>query len=83
MDKQILDYTDEEYIDLVKKIVADGSTVLHDQNLTRQELAKVCARMGKVEELDYFMNPRTAHRFLLCLVRLLMVRLSGCSVLLS
>jgi hypothetical protein len=30
MDKQILDYTDEEYIDLVKKIVADGSTVLHD-----------------------------------------------------
>jgi len=58
MDKQILDYTDEEYIDLVKKIVADGSTVLHDQNLTRQELAKVCARMGKVEELDYFMNPK-------------------------
>ena len=58
MDKQILDYTDEEYIDLVKKIVADGSTVLHDQKLSRQELAQVCARMGKVEELDYFMNPK-------------------------
>ena len=31
--------------------------MLHDQKLTRQELAQVCARMGKVEELDYFMNP--------------------------
>ena len=45
-------------IELVKKIVEGGSTVLHDQNLTRQELAQVCARMGEVEELDYFMNPK-------------------------
>ena len=58
MTKQILDYTNDEYIELVKKIVEGGSTVLHDQNLTRQELAQVCARMGEVEELDYFMNPK-------------------------
>jgi alpha-ketoglutarate-dependent taurine dioxygenase len=58
MNKQILDYTNDEYIELVKKIVEGGSTVLHDQNLTRQELAQVCARMGEVEELDYFMNPK-------------------------
>jgi alpha-ketoglutarate-dependent taurine dioxygenase len=58
MTKQILNYTNDEYIELVKKIVEGGSTVLHDQNLTRQELAQVCARMGEVEELDYFMNPK-------------------------
>ena len=58
MTKQILDYTNDEYIELVKKIVEGGSTVLHDQNLTRQELAQVCAKMGEVEELDYFMNPK-------------------------
>jgi alpha-ketoglutarate-dependent taurine dioxygenase len=58
MTKQILDYNNDEYIELVKKIVEGGSTVLHDQNLTRQELAQVCARMGEVEELDYFMNPK-------------------------
>ena len=56
--KQILDYTDEEFTDLVTKIVDKGSVVLYDQKLTRQELAAVCARMGKVEELDYFMNPK-------------------------
>ena len=56
--KQILDYTDEEFADLVTKIVDKGSVVLYDQKLTRQELAAVCARMGKVEELDYFMNPK-------------------------
>ena len=38
MTKQILNYTNDEYIELVKKIVEGGSTVLHDQNLTRQEL---------------------------------------------
>jgi len=58
MTKQILDYTDDEYIALVNNIVDNGSTVIHDQNLTRQELAQVCARMGDVEELDYFMNPK-------------------------
>ena len=58
MNKQILDYTDDEYIALVNNIVDNGSTVIHDQNLTRQELAQVCARMGDVEELDYFMNPK-------------------------
>ena len=54
----ILDYTDEQFTELVNTIVDKGSVVLHDQNLTRQQLAEVCARMGKVEELDYFMNPK-------------------------
>ena len=57
MDKNILDYTEEEFQQLVAKIVKKGSAVLHDQKLTRQELAQACARMGEVEELDYFMNP--------------------------
>lgn len=56
--KQILDYTHEEFAELVTKIVDKGSAVLYDQKLTRQELAAVCAKMGKVEELDYFMNPK-------------------------
>ena len=58
MVKQILDYTDEEFTQLVKTIVEKGSTVVHGQNLTRKQLAEVCARMGRVEELDYFMNPK-------------------------
>ena len=57
IEKQILDYTDDEFQQLVAKIVKKGSAVLHDQNLTRQQLAQVCAKMGEVEELDYFMNP--------------------------
>ena len=57
IEKQILDYTDDEFQQLVAKIVKKGSAVLHDQNLTRQQLAEVCAKMGEVEELDYFMNP--------------------------
>lgn len=57
-DKNILHYTDQEYTELVHKIVDKGSIVLHDQNLTRQQLAEVCAKMGEVEELDYFMNPK-------------------------
>ena len=58
MHKNILEYTEEEYAQLVAKIVKDGSAVLYDQNLTRQQLAQACANMGKVEELDYFMNPK-------------------------
>ena len=58
MTRQILDYSDAEFMQVVQTIVKGGSTVLHDQNLTRQELAQVCARMGEVEELDYFMNPK-------------------------
>ncbi len=58
IEKQILDYTDDDFQKLVAKIVKNGSAVLHDQDLTRQQLAEVCARMGEVEELDYFMNPK-------------------------
>ena len=58
MDKNILDYTEEEYQQLVANIVKNGSAVLHDQTLTRQELAQACAKLGEVEELDYFMNPK-------------------------
>lgn len=59
-DKPILDYTEEELTQLVHKIVEDGSVVLHDQDLTRQQLIEACKRIGKVEELDYFMNPKDA-----------------------
>ena len=58
MTKQILDYTQDELADLVQTVVRDGQIVLHEQDLNRQQLAEVCARMGKVEELDYFMNPK-------------------------
>jgi len=58
MTKQILDYTNEEYTALVHEVVNKGSIVLHDQDLTRQQLASACARMGRVEQLDYFMNPK-------------------------
>ena len=37
IEKQILDYTDADVQELVAKIVKNGSAVLHDQNLTRQE----------------------------------------------
>jgi alpha-ketoglutarate-dependent taurine dioxygenase len=58
MHKNILEYTKDEFTELVNEIVNNGSAVLHDQNLTRQQLAQACANMGKVEELDYFMNPK-------------------------
>jgi len=58
MTKQLLNYTDEEFAELVQTIVDNGSTVVHDQDLNRQQLAQLCARMGDVEELDYFMNPK-------------------------
>ena len=35
IEKQILDYTDNDFEKLVEKIVKKGSAVLHDQNLTR------------------------------------------------
>ena len=57
MTKQILDYTQEELEEVVKKILKNGSIVLHDQNLTRQKLAEACSRFGNIEKLDYFMNP--------------------------
>lgn len=59
-DKQILDYTDEELTELVYNIMSEGSVVLHDQDLDRQNLIEACKRIGKVEELDYFMNPKDA-----------------------
>ena len=34
--KQILDYTHEEFAELVTKIVDKGSVVLYDQKLTRK-----------------------------------------------
>jgi alpha-ketoglutarate-dependent taurine dioxygenase len=58
MTKQILDYTDDEITELAYEIVRKGSIVLHEQDLTRKQYAEVCARFGKVEELDYFMNPK-------------------------
>ena len=58
MSKQIINYTDKELTELVYKIVNEGSVVLHEQDLTRQQLTQVCARIGEVEELDYFMNPK-------------------------
>ena len=58
--KQILDYTQTDFKDLVKKIVKDGQVVLHEQELTQQELTQVCEKMGYVETNDYFMNPKEA-----------------------
>ena len=58
--KQILDYTQTDFKDLVTKIVKDGQVVLHEQNLTQQELTKVCEKMGNVETNYYFMNPKDA-----------------------
>ena len=60
--KQILDYTDEELAQLVKKLVKDGQVVLYEQKLTMNQYADVLTRMGEVEELDYFMNPKEERR---------------------
>ncbi len=56
-DKQLLDYTDEEISALAHEIVEKGSVVIHDQNIDRHQYVEICKRFGKVEELDYFMNP--------------------------
>jgi len=56
--KQILDYTDEELAQLVKKLVKDGQVVLHEQKLTMNQYADVLTRIGEVEKLDYYMNYR-------------------------
>ena len=58
--KQIKDYTKNDFKDLVTKIVKDGQVVLHEQELTQQELTQVCEKMGYVETNDYFMNPKDA-----------------------
>ena len=58
--KQIKDYTKNDFKDLVTKIVKDGQVVLHEQELTQQELTQVCEKMGHVETNDYFMNPKDA-----------------------
>ena len=55
--KQIINYTDQELKDLVKKIVKDGQVVLYEQKMTMNQYADVLTRIGEVEELDYFMNP--------------------------
>ena len=62
MAKQILNYTDEELAQLVKKIVQDGQVVLHEQKLTMNQYADVLTRIGEVEELDYYMNPKEEKR---------------------
>ena len=58
MTSQILDYSDEEITQLVKKIIKDGSVVLHDQNLTRAQHVEACNRIGRCEKQGYFMNPK-------------------------
>ena len=58
MANQILNYTDKELAQLVKKIVQDGQVVLHEQELTMNQYADVLTRIGEVEELDYYMNPK-------------------------
>ena len=60
--KQILDYTDEELAQLVKKLVKDGQVVLHEQKLTMNQYADVLTRIGEVEKLDYYMNPKEEQR---------------------
>tara|TARA_B110000858_G_C17800253_1_gene474856 strand:- start:1055 stop:2521 length:1467 start_codon:yes stop_codon:yes gene_type:complete len=58
MTKQLIHYTQKELEEVTRKILKNGSIVLHDQDLTRQQLAEVCSRFGDIEELDYFMNPK-------------------------
>ena len=60
--KQIINYTDQELKDLVKKIVKDGQVVLYEQKMTMNQYADVLTRIGEVEELDYFMNPKEEKR---------------------
>ena len=60
--KQILDYTDEELAQLVKKLVKDGQVVLYEQKLTMNQYADVLTRIGEVEKLDYYMNPKEEQR---------------------
>ena len=62
MAKQILNYTDEELAQLVKKIVRDGQVVLYEQKMTMNQYADVLTRIGEVEELDYYMNPKEEKR---------------------
>ena len=62
MAKQILNYTDEELAQLVKKIVRDGQVVLYEQKMTMNQYADVLTRIGEVEELDYYMNPKEEQR---------------------
>ena len=50
--KQILDYTDEELAQLVKKLVKDGQVVLYEQKLTMNQYADVLTRIGEVEKND-------------------------------
>ena len=66
--KQIKDYSKNDFKDLVTKIVKDGQVVLHEQELTQQELTQVCEKMGYTETNDYFMNPKDAQQLVLCLV---------------
>ena len=58
MTKQLMDYTQAELEQLTQKILENGHVVLHDQDLTRQQLVETCGRFGEIEELDYFMNPK-------------------------
>ena len=62
MANQILNYTDKELAQLVKKIVQDGQVVLHEQELTMNQYADVLTRIGEVEKLDYYMNPKEEQR---------------------
>ena len=60
--KQILDYTDEELAQLVKKLVKDGQVVLHEQKFTMNQYADVLTIIGEVEKLDYYINPKEEQR---------------------
>ena len=57
MTSQILDYSDEDFRQLANKIIEDGSVVLHEQNLTREQHVEVCERIGECEKQGYWMNP--------------------------
>ena len=54
MTSQILDYSDEDFRQLANKIIEDGSVVLHEQNLTREQHVEVCERIGECEKHGYW-----------------------------
>ena len=58
MTSQILNYKEGRLQNLAHQIIRDGYAILHDQELSQQELVEVSNRFGHCESYGYFMNPK-------------------------
>ena len=58
MTSQILSYREGRLQNLAHQIIRDGYAILHDQELSQQELVEVSNRFGHCESYGYFMNPK-------------------------